>query len=145
MDTLSSRGLAARCVATLIGGALLLAGSIWGTDDAFPFGPLSMYAGVNPPDQDAPDTRIEGVDASGAVVNLTERLTGIRRAEIEGQEQRYRGDPGLLARVADAYAGGNPGAPGLVEVRVVIRWHGIEDSRPTGTWRDEVIAVWRAG
>ena len=103
-----------------------------------------MYAGINAPDDDAPDTRVEGVDVTAAVVSLNERTTGIRRAEIEGQEARYRAEPWLLSEVAAAYRRRNPDAPALVEVRVVIRWHGIEDSRPTGTWRDEVIATWRA-
>jgi hypothetical protein len=103
-----------------------------------------MYAGVNQPDEDAPDTRVEGVIVGGTLVDLNERTTGIRRAEIEGQEQRYRADPSLLEEVADAYARRNPGAPRIIEVRLVIRWHDIEDSRPIGTWRDEVIATWRA-
>jgi len=143
MEILTPRGRLARTVATIAGAALLLAGTVWGTDDQFPFGPFSMYAGVNRPDDDAPDTRVEGVDSTGALVDLGERSTGIRRAEIEGQEQRYRGEPELLRKVADAYAQLNPQAPALVEVRVVIRWRGIEDSRPTGTYRDEVIAAWR--
>lgn len=144
METLTRGALAARLLATLVGATLLLAGTIWGTDDAFPFGPFSMYAGVNRPDDDAPDTRVEGTDSRGAIVALDERTTGIRRAEIEGQEQRYRDNPGLLAEVADAYTRRNPDAPALVEVRLVIRWHDIEDSRPTGTWQDEIIAAWRA-
>ena len=57
-----------------------------------------MYAGINRPDDDAPDTRVEGVDTTGAVVDLGQRATGIRRAEIEGQEQRYRSEPDLLRK-----------------------------------------------
>ena len=143
MDTLSPAARTIRVFATLLGALVLFAGTAWGTDDHFPFGPFSMYAGVNRPDDDAPDTRVEGVDTTGAVVDLGQRATGIRRAEIEGQEQRYRSDPGLLREVAAAYATRHPDAPALVEVRIVIRWHGIENSRPTGTHRDEVIATWR--
>jgi hypothetical protein len=143
MDILSPTARTIRVLATLLGALLLFAGTVWGTDDNFPFGPFSMYAGINRPDDDAPDTRVEGVDTTGTVVDLGERATGIRRAEIEGQEQRYRSQPELLASVAEAYAARQPDAPGLVEVRIVIRWHGIEDSRPTGTYRDEVIATWR--
>src|SRR5262245_61792748 len=128
MDTLSATSRTVRVLATLVGALLLLAGTVWGTDDNFPFGPFSMYAGINRPDDDAPDTRVEGVDTTGAVVDLGERATGIRRAEIEGQEQRYRSQPELLAKVADAYADRHPDVPALVEVRIVIRWHGIEDS-----------------
>jgi hypothetical protein len=143
MDTLSPAARTIRVFAALLGAVLLFAGTAWGTDDNFPFGPFSMYAGVNRPDDDAPDTRVEGVDTTGAVVDLGQRTTGIRRAEIEGQEQRYRSEPELLRNVASAYENLHPDAPALVEVRIVIRWHGIEDSRPTGTHRDEVIATWR--
>jgi hypothetical protein len=103
-----------------------------------------MYAGVNPPNEPAPDTRVEAIDATGAVVALTERNTGIRRAEIEGQQDRYASDPSRLREVADAYADRNPSAPGLVEVRIVIRYWGIEDSRPTGAYTDETVVRWRA-
>jgi hypothetical protein len=50
----------------------------------------------------------------------------------------------LLGQVADAYAARNPGAPALVEVRIVIRWYGVDDSRPTGTYTDETVVRWRA-
>src|SRR5918993_875082 len=61
-DVLSPVGRMVRVVVTVIAGALLLAGTVWGTDDHFPFGPFSMYAGVNPPNEPAPDTRVEGVE-----------------------------------------------------------------------------------
>ena len=144
METLTSRGRTARVLITLIGAGLLLAGTLWGQDDHFPFGPFRMYSTAPGPDEDAPDTRVEAVAADGAVVPLTERNSGVRRAEIEGQQQRYAADPDLLREVADAYAARNPGAPPLVEVRIVVRWHGVRDSRPTGESTDEVVVRWRA-
>jgi hypothetical protein len=144
MDTLTTRGRAIRVLVTLLGGVLLLAGTLWGSDDHFPFGPFRMYARANPPNDPAPDTRVEGVDATGAVVALTHGNTGIRRAEIEGQQERYATDPALLREVADAYANRNPAAPELVEVRIVIRWYGIRDSRPTGSYSEETAVRWRA-
>jgi hypothetical protein len=144
METLTVRGRAVRILVTVLAAAMLLAGTIWGSDDHFPFGPFRMYAGVNPPNEPAPDTRVEAVDSTGAVVALTERNTGIRRAEIEGQQDRYASDPSLLREVADAYTDRNPSAPVLVEVRIVIRYWGIEDSRPTGTYTDETVVRWRA-
>jgi hypothetical protein len=144
MDTLSPRSRTARVLVTLLGGALLLAGTLWGQDDHFPFGPFRMYSTAPGPDQDAPDTRVEGVDAAGEVVVLTQGNSGIRRAEIEGQQQRYAAEPSLLGEVAGAYAAHNPGAPELVEVRIVIRWYGVENSRPTGTYTDETVVRWQA-
>ena len=144
METLTSRGRAARVGATALGLAVLIAGTLWGSDDDFPFGPFRMYATSNPPDAPAPDTRVEGVDRTGAVVSLGEEATGIRRAEIEGQQSRYVADPDRLAEVAEAYAERHPDAPGIVEVRIVIRWFGIEDGRPTGRYTDETVVSWRA-
>ncbi|MCA2213475.1 hypothetical protein [Jidongwangia harbinensis] len=144
MDTLTRRGRAVRVAATVLGAALLLAGTLWGQDDHFPFGPFRMYSTAPEPDADAPDTRVEGVDATGRTVVLNEANSGLRRAEIEGQQQAYVDDPARLRQVAVAYAERNPGGAPLTEVRIVIRWVGIEDSRPTGTTRDEIIATWTA-
>jgi hypothetical protein len=144
VETLTHTQRLVRVVATLLAATLLLMGTAWGSDDHFPFGPFSMFAGINRPDDDAPDTRVEGVDATGRPVPLTEQTTGLRRAEIEGHQQRYVADPAQLRRIAEAYRQRNPGAPPVVEVRLIVRWHEIRDSRPTGKHRDEIIAVWRS-
>jgi hypothetical protein len=144
MDTLSRQGRAARVAGTAICAVLLLAGTLWGVDDDFPFGPFRMYATAPGPDEDAPDTRVEGVDTTGRTVVLTERNSGLRRAEIEGQQQAYVENPSRLKQVALAYADQTPGAAPLREVRIVIHWVDIEHARPTGTSHDEVIARWTA-
>ncbi|NYF56744.1 hypothetical protein [Micromonospora purpureochromogenes] len=143
METLTPRGRAVRLGATALGLALLLAGTLWGIDDHFPFGPFRMYSTSEPPNAPAPDTRVEGIDRTGAVIALGQNATGIRRAEIEGQRDRYAADPTLLRQVADAYAERHPGAPELVEVRIVIRWYGIHQGRPTGRWTDETTVRWQ--
>lgn len=144
MDTLTTRGRAIRVAATLLTSAALLAGTIWGDDDEFPFGPFRMYATNEGPDAPAADPRVEGVDRAGRVILLNERNSGIKRAEIEGQRQRYVDDPAQLRTIAQAYANANPGSPALVEVRIVVRWHGIRDSRPTRTHTDQTLVTWRA-
>lgn len=142
MSQLSERGRRLRGSVTAAGVVLLLAGTFWGLDDDFPFGPFRMYSTAPDPDGDAKDTRVEGVDTTGRSVSLTEENTGIRRAEIEGQQRAYELEPARLQRIADAYAEHRPTDPPLREVRIVIRWHGVQDSRPTGTWRDEIVADW---
>ncbi|GAA0797567.1 hypothetical protein [Spirilliplanes yamanashiensis] len=142
MSDLTTAGRRGRLAATAVAGVLLLAGTLFGQDDHFPFGPFRMYSTAPGPDDDAPDTRVEGVDATGRTIVLTETNSGIRRAEIEGQQRAYVADPARLRQVAAAYAEHNPGAPALTEVRIVIRWQGVEDSRPTGTSRDEVVVRW---
>ncbi|HEX5543597.1 MAG TPA: hypothetical protein VFX60_18940 [Micromonospora sp.] len=144
MDILTPRGRTSRLLVTLLGGALLLAGTLWGQDDHFPFGPFRMYSTSNPPNEPAPDTRLEGVDTTGAVIILNQDNTGIRRAEIEGQQDRYVSDPERLRQVANAFTDRNPTAPQLVEVRIVICWHGIKGGRPTGTFSDETVVRWQA-
>ena len=127
---------------TVVGAVGLLAGTLWGQDDDFPFGPFRMYATAPDPDGAAKDTRVEGVTADGRTVLITEANSGVRRAEIEGQQQAYEADPARLSRIADAYAQRTPAAPPLRTVRIVVRWHGVKDSRPTGTWTDQVVAAW---
>jgi hypothetical protein len=142
MNALTDRGRRVRVLLTFLVGATLVAGTLWGQDDDFPFGPFRMYSTAPDPDAAAKDTRVEGVDADGRTVRLTEGNSGIRRAEIEGQQQAYEADPARLSQVATAYAEHSPGAAPLREVRIVIRWHGVRASRPTGTWTDQVIADW---
>jgi len=144
MDTLSTRGRAVRVAVTALGALLLLLGTLWGQDDDFPFGPFRMYSTAPDPNADAPDTRVEGVDTTGRTIVLTEANSGLRRAEIEGQQAAYVADPTRLRQVAVAYAEKSPAAAPLTTVRIVIRWEGIEHSRPTGTSRDETIATWTA-
>lgn len=143
METLTRRGVLLRLIATVVAGAALLAGTIWGDDDHFPFGPFRMYASAVDPDAPTIDTRLEGTTADGATLLLNERNTGLRRAEIEGQLERFRADPELLSAVAEAYANRNPDAAPLREVRIVIRWHEVRDFQPTGESREELVASWR--
>ena len=143
MAQLTPTGRATRILVTVIGTALLVAGSAWGSDDHFPFGPFSMYAGVNGPNEPAPDTRVEGTDSTGRTLVLNEHNAGVRRAEIEGQEGAYVADPQRLARIAESYLAMNPGAPPLVRVALVVRLHEIRHSSATGKWHDDVRAVWQ--
>jgi hypothetical protein len=142
MTELSVRGRRFRVVATLICGVLLLGGTLFGVDDDFPFGPFRMYSTAPDPNGDAKDTRVEGVDVDGRTVAITEGNSGLRRAEIEGQQSAYEVTPSRLSEVASAYEAHSPGATRLRSVRIVVRWHGIEHARPTGAYRDEVVAEW---
>ncbi|MCO8271000.1 hypothetical protein M1L60_10385 [Actinoplanes sp. TRM 88003] len=142
MNQLSVRGRRVRVLATLIVGMLLLAGTLWGTDDDFPFGPFRMYSTAPDPNGNARDTRVEGVDVEGRTVAITEGNSGLRRAEIEGQQQAYVDDPARLGRVITAYEEHSPGAAPLRTVRIVTRWHGIKHARPTGESWDETVVEW---
>jgi hypothetical protein len=141
-DVLTRRGRGLRVGFTVLIAALLLAGTLIGSDDDFPFGPFRMYATTDQPDGTVADTRVEGVDSRGTEILLTENNTGIRRAEIEGQLDRFAADPSLLHTVADAYAERNPKAPPIVRIAVVVRWHELRGGAPTGGYHDETRAVW---
>lgn len=129
---------------TLFVAGLLLAGTLLGGDDDFPFGPFRMFSTTDQLDAPVADTRLDGQAADGMPVELTEDNTGIRRAEIEGQLDRFVADPALLAAVARAYAARHPGAPPLVHIAIMVRWHELRHGRPTGEFHDETRVVWSA-
>jgi hypothetical protein len=141
-ERLHGRGLATRLVATAIGLALLLAGTLAGTDDDFPFGPFRMFATTDEWNEPISIARAEVTDAAGRQIELTPANSGVRRAEIEGQLDRFRTDPRLLAGLADAYRAHNPGAAAPRSVAVLLRHHQISRSGPTGRYTDEVVAAW---
>ena len=143
METLTTRGRTARLIVTAVVFSLLLAGTVWGDEDEFPFGPFRMYATNAGPNAPVADTRVEGVAENGSVTFLNESNSGVRRAEIEGQLPQFVQDPARLARVDDAYRKMTPQGPPLVEVRIIVRWHQVHNSRPTNKYTDETVARWR--
>jgi hypothetical protein len=142
MDTLTQRGRIIRITVTLVVAAAVLFGALWGQDDLFPFGPFRMYATADKLNSPVDDTRFELVDTTGAIVELTQYNTGIRRAEIEGQLGRFRADPALLKVIDDAYVTLNPHAPAAVTVRIIDRLHFLKNGVETGQYRDVTIATW---
>jgi hypothetical protein len=144
-DALTRTGRRVRLMATFIGLALLLTGTLVGVDDHFPFGPFRMFATTNEWSEPISIARAEVVDATGTRIELTVSNSGVRRAEVEGQLDRFRAEPERLDGLADAYRAHNPGAPAVVTVSVVLRHHQIGRRGPTGRWTDEVVATWRPG
>ncbi|MCW2571060.1 MAG: hypothetical protein JWO88_1118 [Frankiales bacterium] len=139
---LTAAGRRWRLAITVVVLALLLAGTLVGQDDAFPFGPFRMYATRDAPNGLVLSTRVEAVDATGRVLVVPDSATGLRRAEIEGQVARFRADPALLGEISRAHSRLHPSQPAYDEVRVVERRYRLEDSRPTGEQTDQVVAQW---
>lgn len=129
---------------TLVIALLVLAGTFVGQDDDFPFGPFRMYATRDDPDGEVRAARVEAVDGSGQVRVVDERSTGLRRAEVEGQVQRFIAEPDTLGLLAQAHARLRPDESPLVEVRVVELSYVLQDSRPTGEQSERVVARWTA-
>lgn len=143
-DVLSPRGRTLRMVITAVGIAVLLAGTLFGTDDHFPFGPFRMFSTTDAWSKPISIARAQVVDVDGRTIVLTEANSGVRRAEVEGQLERFRREPAALAGLADAYRAHNPSAPKVARVAVVLRHHEISRSGPTGHYTDEVVAEWTA-
>jgi len=136
---LSTSGRRVRLAATAVVLALLLAGTVWGNDDEFPFGPFRMYSTRADPDAPVVSTRVVGLTALGEEVRLSGGQVGLRRAEFEGQLPRIVDHPELLGLLADSYAEQHPGAEELVEVQVVLRRFALADGKQTGVWSDDVL------
>lgn len=139
---LSARGRRLRALVTLAFAALLLAGTLVGQDDDFPFGPFRMYSTRDDPDGVVRSARVEAVDARGRVLVVPDAATGLRRAEIEGQAGRFVRDPALLGQVSRAHDRLRPRDPPYVQVRVVETAVQLRDSRPTGIRTQTVLATW---
>ena len=141
---LTRAGRRVRTAVTVAVAGLVLAGTLVGQDDDFPFGPFRMYSTRDDPDGTVVSTRVEAVDRTGAVRTVDERSTGLRRAEVEGQVGRLRADPALLGALARAHRRLRPDEPAFVEVRVVEQSYALRDSRPTGATTERVVVRWSA-
>jgi hypothetical protein len=113
--------------------ALVLAGTLWGSDDDFPAGPFRMYATAARTTGNVRTAQLYGVLASGEQRLLQAGDVGLRRAELEGQLPRFRAEPDLLSALA---------RPEFVEVRLVERIRRVVDRRVQPGERFEVIAAW---
>jgi len=129
----------ARLVAAVVVLLVVLAGTVWGDDDAFPFGPFRMYSTRADPDAPVISTRVVGLTATGEEVRLSGGQVGLRRAEFEGQLPRIAEHPHLLGLLAETFADTHPSAPELTTVRVVQRRFELADGLPTGAFRDRVV------
>jgi hypothetical protein len=140
--TLTTAGRRARVAALAVGLALLVAGTAWGQDDHFPFGPFRMYATADDPDGRVLSTYLQAVDADGRVVpRVGEREIGLRRAEYEGQLTRVVAQPEVLGELADVFSRRHPDRAEWVEVSVVQTAHVLVGGVPTDE-RTEVLATW---
>jgi hypothetical protein len=141
---LTTTGRRVRLAALAVGLALLVAGTAWGQDDHFPFGPFRMYATADDPDGRVLSTYLQAVDADGVVVpRVGEREIGLRRAEYEGQLSRIVERPEVLGELAEVFSRRHPDRAPWVEVSVVRTAYLLRDGVRTGE-RTEVLTTWTA-
>jgi hypothetical protein len=136
----SATGRRLRLVATAVAAGLLLAGSLWGSDDSFPFGPFRMFATSGRATGEVRVAELLAVTEDGRAIPVLPGDVGLRRAELEGQYRRFRDDPALLASLADRYR--TDGTP-IAELRLQERVRPVVDRRPTGEEEVRVLATWR--
>jgi hypothetical protein len=120
---------------------LLLAGSLWGDDDHFPFGPMRMYSTTNAPSGRVQVIRFEGVTETGRTIDISTGSFGMRPAEIDGQMDRFRSDPRLLRHLVTAYESISGTETRLDELRLVIGIHRLRDRRSV-SYSEDVVARW---
>jgi hypothetical protein len=137
-------GMTSRMVATFIGLGLLLAGTVVGQDDDFPFGPFRMYSTSNRATGVVTVLTLEAQTTSTdwTTVAPSPSSVGMNVAEFEGQQQRFIDDPNLLGAVASSHQRLNPEADQWTGLRLIRRSTMVVDRVPTGEVTEEVIAEW---
>jgi hypothetical protein len=123
-------------------------GSLVGNDPWWPFGPWRMYSTSQAATGSVWSTGIEVQTADEprqwVPAPLTPPNVGLNRAEVEGRIPQIEADPSRLGTLAASHAKLRPDAPAWTALRVVRRLIVVQDGKPTGEVRTEVLAQWSA-
>lgn len=117
--------------------ALTLAGTLYGDDSDFPFGPFRMYATRDDPNGVVAVAAVQTVDADGTVHDVTKTRGAPRRAEIEGRMSTFRADCTQFAQLVPRYSPGTA----VITVRLVERDYVLKDGRRRMTDDDVVCTL----
>ena len=140
---LTRTGLAWRAGALAAGTALALYGGVLGTDDLWPFAPMTQFAFYVSPDGEIRAVHVDAVTTGGEQVRvpLNARGVGIARAELEGQLSRIVRDPSLLQSIAAAQHRLHPDQPQYRRIYLRETVTTLRDGRATAV-RVETRATW---
>lgn len=140
---LSRRGLAVRAIALAATVAAVVYGTARGSDDLWPFAPMSQFAFGVDVDGEIRSTFIDALTTDGDVVRvpLSPTGVGIGRAEIEGQLTRIVADPSRLQSVAVAQRRLHPDRPQYVELYLGQEVTQLEDGVAAGRTTEQ-LATW---
>lgn len=142
---LGRKGRAVRVVLALIGILALVHGSVRGSDDLWPFGPMSQYAMTVADDESITFTRITALTDAGTSVDVPLNIegAGIARAEIEARTPNIEADPSLLQAVADGWARKHPDQPKYVRLELIRDTTTLVGGRVVSPPTPKVLAVWQ--
>lgn len=137
---MSEAGTRARLLAVGVVIVLLLAGTAWGDDDHFPFGPFRMYSTTNDLNGTVSSIKARATDEAGGRRALRSQDFGLRPPELDSNLGRFRRDPELISVLAEAYARLYPDRPSLAEVELFYEMHRLRDGRPIEVFEEEIVA-----
>jgi hypothetical protein len=141
---LGTIGRTIRVAVALAGIVLLVHGSVRGTDDLWPFGPMSQYAMTVADDAAITYTRISAQTDAGSTVDVPLNIegAGVARAEIEARTGEIVADPSLLQAVADGWARKHPEKPKYVRLELIRDTTTLVGGQVDGPPTSEVLATW---
>ncbi|GAB3978833.1 hypothetical protein GCM10029978_072600 [Actinoallomurus acanthiterrae] len=134
---------AARLLVTAAAVTLLLTGTAFGDDDAFPFGPFRMYSTSTPINGDVHVLALAArlPDGTWKPARLDAPVVGLTRAEAEGQAPRFQAHPELLQQLLDAHDRLRPREPRWTGVRLIQQYYMLRNRLYVGK-REFTIAEW---
>jgi hypothetical protein len=141
VGTTTSRGRRVRLAVTAVLFGALLAGTVWGDDIDFPFGPFRMYASTEPVNGVVSTYVLRGRIAGQPEEDLAPVEFGVRAAELEGRLGELTADCRLMQELMKAYADRHPGQPSLVDLVLVRRSEPMLDGQVEHQATDEEVAA----
>lgn len=136
-------GLGLRVLLMLAGVVLLVHGSLRGSDDHWPLGPMSQYAMRVERDADVVQIRAYATTSAGPMeVPLTSKGCGIGRSEVEGRLDDYVRDPSRLQVLADGWHKLHPDKPVFLTIRLVREIQQLRGGRLVPGVVTQHLAVW---
>ena len=138
---LSRASLGWRSAVLVAGTLLVIWGSVFGTDNAWPFGPMSQFAFRAGPNDGIHSVFLQVRNTEGRVfvVPLSPGQVGTGRAEVEGQMTRIRANPALLRDLAQSYHRIHPKEPPLEQLWLRDRITEFHQGRKVGERIDPMV------
>ena len=142
---LGRRGRIARVTVAVIGIVLLVNGSVRGSDDLWPFGPMSQYSMVVADNESIVFTRISALTDAGTTVDVPLNIegAGVARAEIEARAGEIVKNPALLQQVADGWARKHPDKPKYVHLLLIQDTTKLVGGRVSGPPVPKILTTWK--